>query len=104
MQEFINKFRCNAKRASLVQSRLKALNRMDMIDDVMDDPASQFIFPQVEKLNPPLIRIDDGNFSYGSKSILSDININVDTDSRIALLGHNGCGKSTLLKLLTEEL
>ena len=104
MQKFIDKFRCNAKRASLVQSRIKALKKMDLIEDVLEDPSCHFIFPQVEKVSPPLLRIDDGVFAYSSEALLSGININIDMHSRIALLGRNGCGKTTLLKIFLEEL
>jgi ATP-binding cassette subfamily F protein 3 len=60
MQSFIDKFRFNAKRASLVQSRIKAIQKMDLIDDVIDDPSCVFIFPDPEKLRPPLLRIEEG--------------------------------------------
>lgn len=104
VQKFIDRFRCNNKRASLVQSRIKALKKMDIIDDVVEDPSCIFQFPEVDKLSPPLIRIDNGNFSYKDKKILSDININVDMDTRMAILGRNGCGKTTLIKLFEEKL
>jgi len=55
MQSFIDKFRYNAKRASLVQSRIKAINKMELIDEVIDDPSCVFIFPTPEKLRPPLL-------------------------------------------------
>ena len=60
MQDFIDKFRYNAKRASLVQSRIKAIQKMDLIDEVIDDPSCVFIFPEPEKLRPPLLRIEEG--------------------------------------------
>lgn len=50
MQEFIDKFRYNAKRASLVQSRIKSMNKMELIEEVVDDPSCVFIFPTAEKL------------------------------------------------------
>mmetsp|Transcript_28705 Transcript_28705/g.28371 ORF Transcript_28705/g.28371 Transcript_28705/m.28371 type:complete len:599 (+) Transcript_28705:279-2075(+) len=105
IQKFIDKFRYNAKRASLVQSRIKALNKMEIIEDVIDDPTCVFEFPDVEPLAAPLLRIDDGSFGYGPEDILiSEININIDMNSRMAILGRNGCGKTTLLKILNEEL
>jgi ATP-binding cassette subfamily F protein 3 len=60
MQGFIDKFRYNAKRASLVQSRLKAIQKMDLIDEVIDDPSCVFIFPEPEKLRPPLLKLEEG--------------------------------------------
>lgn len=104
VQKFIDRFRYNAKRASLVQSRIKALNKMELIDEVLEDPTCVFQFPEMEKLSAPLLRIDDGSFGYGNDMILSEININIDMDTRMAILGRNGCGKTTLLKLLQEEL
>jgi ATP-binding cassette subfamily F protein 3 len=64
-----------------------------------------FIFPTPDKLRPPLLKIEDGNFSYEEgKYILRNINIAVDMESRIAIVGANGAGKSTLLKLLVAKL
>jgi ATP-binding cassette subfamily F protein 3 len=64
MQSFIDKFRYNAKRASLVQSRIKAMNKMELVDEIVDDPSCVFIFPNPEKLRPPLLKIEDGTFGY----------------------------------------
>lgn len=105
IQEFINRFRCNAKRAALVQSRIKSLNRMELVEDVLEDPMCSFLFMPPETVSPPLLRIDDGTFSYPDcEPLMADINFGVDSNSRIALLGRNGEGKSTLLKLLMGNL
>lgn len=105
IQEFVNRFRCNAKRASLVQSRIKAINKMEIIEDVLDDPLCSFLFVPPEEVTPPLLRIDDGVFSYPNcDPLLRAINFGLDSNSRIALLGRNGEGKSTLLKLLIGSL
>lgn len=105
IQKFIDRFRCNAKRASMVQSRIKTLNKMEMIDEVIDDPTSVFIFPTPEQLPTPLLRIEDGAFGYTpDKKLISGININIDMESRMAILGRNGCGKTTLLKILNDEI
>ena len=64
-----------------------------------------FIFPSPDKLRPPLLRIEDGYFSYTETDyILRNINFAVDMESRIAIVGANGVGKSTLLKLLVGQL
>lgn len=108
MQKFIDKFRFNAKRASLVQSRIKAIQKMELVEEVIEDPTCVFIFPSPDKLRPPLLRIEDGYFSYDrdaqEKYILRNINFAVDMESRIAIVGANGVGKSTLLKLLVGSL
>lgn len=57
MQKFIDKFRFNAKRASLVQSRIKAIQKMELVEEVIEDPTCVFIFPTPDKLRPPLLRI-----------------------------------------------
>lgn len=64
MQNFIDKFRFNAKRASLVQSRIKAMQKMELVEEVIEDPTCVFIFPSPDKLRPPLLKIEDGYFSY----------------------------------------
>ena len=105
MQKFIDKFRCNAKRASLVQSRIKAMNKMELVDEIVEDPSCIFIFPTPDKLRPPLLKVEDGSFSYSdSKMLLKNLNFGIDMESRIAIVGANGVGKSTFLKLLTNEL
>lgn len=105
VQKFIDKFRYNAARATLVQSRIKKLKRMDMVEDVISDPACVFIFPNPEKISPPMLRLDEAIVSYdGKKIILDKVNLNIDMDTRIAFVGPNGAGKSTLVKCLTGEL
>jgi ATP-binding cassette subfamily F protein 3 len=101
IQNFIDKFRYNAKRASLVQSRIKKIQKMDIIEEVISDPTCVFIFPNPEKISPPILRLDEAVIGYGEKKIVLDkVNINIDQETRIALVGPNGAGKSTLLKAL----
>ena len=104
MQSFIDKFRANAKRASLVQSRIKALNKIEIVEEILEDPTCIFVFPVPEKLNPPILRLDNVDLGYGTNHILSKANFSVDMSSRIAVVGPNGAGKTTLLKCLTSEL
>ena len=104
MQEFIDKFRYNAKRASLVQSRIKAMNKMEVIEEILEDPTCIFVFPSTDKLNPPILRLDNVDLGYGDNVIVEKVNLNVDMSSRIALVGANGCGKTTLLKGLDGNL
>jgi ATP-binding cassette subfamily F protein 3 len=63
-----------------------------------------FIFPNPEKISPPLCRLDEAKLGYNGKVILSGVNINIDLETRIALIGPNGGGKSTLIKSLTGDL
>ena len=97
MQEFIDRFRYKAKRANLVQSRIKQMNKMEIVDCI-------FIFPEPTKINPPILRLDNADLGYNGKVIVEKINLSVDMSSRIALVGANGCGKTTLLKGLVGDL
>lgn len=105
VQTFIDKFRANAKRATLVQSRIKAIKRMDIVEEVVFDPACIFIFPSPERISPPVLKIDEGKIGYSPESyILEGVNMNVDFDTRIGFVGPNGAGKSTLIKALTNQI
>ena len=104
MQEFIDKFRYNAKRATLVQSRIKQMNKMEIVEEILEDPTCIFVFPEPEKINPPVLRLDNADLGYNGKTVIEKINIGVDMSSRIALVGVNGCGKTTLLKGLVGLL
>lgn len=106
MQNFIDKFRYNAKRASLVQSRIKALDRMGFVDAVVNDPDYKFEFPTPDdRPGPPIISFSDASFGYpGGPLLFRNLNFGIDLDSRIAMVGPNGIGKSTILNLIAGEL
>lgn len=105
MTQFIDKFRANAKRASLVQSRIKALNKIDVVEQLIEDPTCLFIFPNPDKLNPPLLKLDSVDLGYSKEDlILRKIDFAVDMSSRYAVVGPNGAGKTTLLKAIIGEL
>jgi ATP-binding cassette subfamily F protein 3 len=97
MQKFIDRFGA--------QSRLKAIAKMDIVDAVMADRVTAFVFPEPAELKSPLITLDDVEAGYEpGKPILKNLNLRIDMDDRIALLGANGNGKSTLVKLLSGRL
>lgn len=106
MQAFIDKFRYNAKRASLVQSRIKALERMEHVDEIVNDPDYKFEFPTPDdRPGPPIISFSDASFGYPrGPTLFKNLNFGIDLDSRIAMVGPNGIGKSTILKLIAGEL
>jgi len=105
LQTFIDRFRANAARASQAQCRVKMIARMEVIEEILEDPSCIFMFPNPDMLKPPVLRIDDGEFGYRyDRLLLKGINFSVDMESRIALVGANGAGKSTLLKLLIGQL
>ena len=100
MMEFITKFRFNAKRAALVQSRIKAVEKMDLEapELVEAEQIWRFSIPNPEPLGRPIISVDDVTFDYDtSKSqtdyLLQTVNFGIDLDSRIGILGANGAGK-----------
>lgn len=106
VQDFVDKFRYNAKRASLVQSRIKMLERMADVEYFEMNKEYVFRFPDPgSKLNAPIISLQDVVFGYSSNKILfSGLNLGIDMDSRIAIVGNNGVGKTTLLHLIRGEL
>lgn len=105
MTDFINQFRANAARAALVQSRIKEMNKMVIIEDVYEDPPIKFKFPNPTELSPPLLKLHNANLGYSKeKPILSNVEFYIDMESRIAIVGPNGAGKSTLMKSITGEL
>jgi ATP-binding cassette subfamily F protein 3 len=104
MEEFVARFRAQATKARQAQSRIKALARMETLAPIIEDRVVQFDFPQPASLPPPLVTMDDLSVGYDGKPVLSHLNLRIDGDDRIALLGANGNGKSTLVKLLAGRL
>lgn len=105
MQAYVDRFKAKASKAKQAQSRMKALEKMDIVSAVMADRAKPFIFPKPEVLSPPIISMDHVDVGYvEGQPILSNIHERIDMDDRIALLGANGNGKSTLIKLIAGRL
>jgi ATP-binding cassette subfamily F protein 3 len=106
MQAFIDRFKAKASKATQAQSRVKALERMDLVDEVIADRAIRFKFPNPpDPLSPPMIALRQVDVGYtAGKPILRRIHENIDPDDRIALLGANGNGKSTMMKLIAGRL
>ena len=104
MQSFVDRFRAKASKARQAQSRIKALERMKPIAAIVEDQVAEFNFPTPDELSPPIIRLEDVSVGYDGRAILRDLNLRIDQDDRIALLGQNGQGKSTLAKLLSDRL
>jgi ATP-binding cassette subfamily F protein 3 len=106
MQAFVDRFRYKASKAKQAQSRLKALEKMQPIADVISDRVSPFLFPEPARpINPPLVRLEKAAVGYEEgKPVLRNIDLRIDGDDRIALLGANGNGKSTFAKLLCGRL
>ncbi|MBT9383837.1 ATP-binding cassette domain-containing protein [Pseudooceanicola sp. CBS1P-1] len=104
LQSFVDRFRAKASKAKQAQSRLKALSKMTPITRPQEAALRRFSFPTPEELSPPILRIEGGVVGYDDKPVLSKLDLRIDQDDRIALLGRNGEGKSTLSKLLAERL
>ncbi|MEM9105325.1 MAG: ABC-F family ATP-binding cassette domain-containing protein [Pseudomonadota bacterium] len=106
MEAFVERFRYKASKARQAQSRLKALERMGTISAVIEEHVQGFQFPKPEKLPAsPLIKLEKVSVGYApGEPVLSRLNLRIDNDDRIALLGANGNGKSTFAKLLSGRL
>ncbi|WP_339638739.1 ABC-F family ATP-binding cassette domain-containing protein [uncultured Sulfitobacter sp.] len=105
MQSFVDRFKAKASKAKQAQSRLKMIEKMDMITAPEDVARKVFTFPEPEELSPPIINIENGSVGYSDDNpVLTRLNLRIDQDDRIALLGKNGQGKSTLAKLLSDRL
>ncbi|PRD50997.1 ABC-F family ATP-binding cassette domain-containing protein [Phyllobacterium myrsinacearum] len=106
MEAFVERFRAKASKAKQAQSRLKALQKLKPISSVIEDHVAPFHFPEPEKVvASPIIAIENGEVGYTpGKPVLKHLNLRIDADDRIALLGSNGNGKSTLAKLISGRL
>ncbi|MBF6638302.1 ABC transporter ATP-binding protein [Rouxiella silvae] len=104
LQSYINRFRAQATKAKQAQSRIKMLERMELIAPAHVDNPFQFSFRSPESLPDPLLRMEKVSAGYGDNVILDSIKLNLVPGSRIGLLGRNGAGKSTLIKLLAGTM
>ncbi|MCO6536831.1 MAG: ABC transporter ATP-binding protein [Gilliamella sp.] len=104
LQNYIDRFRAKATKAKQAQSRIKMLERMELIAPAHVDNPFHFNFKPSEFLPSPLLMMDKVVAGYDDKIILEKIKLNLVPGSRIGLLGRNGAGKSTLIKLLAGEL
>jgi len=104
LQAFVDRFKAKASKAKQAQSRVKALEKMETIRAPEDVARTVFTFPKPEELSPPIIATENASVGYGETIILRDLNLRIDQDDRIALLGRNGEGKSTLSKMLSDRL
>jgi ATP-binding cassette, subfamily F, member 3 len=106
LQSFIDRFKAKATKAKQAQSRVKALERMGTVAAVVHDHVQGFKFPDPKKeAASPIIAVEGGSVGYRpGHPILSKLNLRIDTDDRIALLGSNGNGKSTFAKFIAGRL
>ena len=104
IQSFVDRFRYKASKARQAQSRLKQLEKMQPIAALSENAVASFTFPTPQPLPPPLMTLEKGSVGYDGKPVLRGLDLRLDQDDRIALLGANGEGKSTLSKLLADRL
>lgn len=106
LQAFVNRFKAKASKARQAQSRVKMLEKMQEITIPLAERTVPFNFPAPkEKLAPPMLELEDGDLGYGDDAlILKGVNLRLDPDDRIAIIGANGQGKTTLVKSIAERL
>ena len=104
IQSFITRFKAQATKAKQAQSRIKALERMELISLAHVDSPFHFSFPAPEKMPNPLIKIEEANIGYGDTVIINNVSLSISPGDRIGLLGPNGAGKSSLIKVLASEM
>jgi ATP-binding cassette subfamily F protein 3 len=105
LMKFVDRFRASAAKAAQAQSRLKAIERMDIVDAVIADRITAFTFPEPGEMRSPMIRLEGVDAGYiEGRPVLRDLDIYINANDRIALLGANGNGKSTLVKILSDRL
>ena len=104
VQSFITRFKAKATKAKQAQSRIKALDKLELIGPAHIDSPFTFNFKAPENNPHTLLRVDEASISYGQQTILNKINLTIFSGDRIGFLGANGAGKSTLVKLLSGDL
>ncbi|MFT3978013.1 MAG: ABC-F family ATP-binding cassette domain-containing protein [Sphingomonas bacterium] len=104
LQDYIARNSARASTAKQAQSRAKMLAKLQPIAELADDPSLSFDFPDPDPLRPPLITLDHAAVGYGGTPVLKRLNLRLDPDDRIALLGRNGNGKTTLARLIAAQL
>jgi ATP-binding cassette subfamily F protein 3 len=104
MQSFVDRFRYKATKARQAQSRLKAIERMELVCAVQSEVPFQFEFMRAKNCPSPLVAIEKARISYGNKIVLDNISLTITPKDRLAILGPNGAGKSSFIKLLAGEL
>ncbi|RBI82872.1 ABC transporter ATP-binding protein [Rhodosalinus halophilus] len=104
LQSYVDRFRYKADKARQAQARIKMLAKMEPITPPEEAAEQRFTFPQPDQLSPPILRIEGGAAGYDGRAVLRRLDLRIDQDDRIALLGRNGQGKSTLAKVLSDRL
>ena len=104
IQSFITRFKAKATKARQAQSRVKALERMELISMAHVDSPFNFSFPAPDKMPNPLLQIEQADIGYADKIVINQVRLSISPGDRIGLLGPNGAGKSSLIKVLASEM
>src|SRR5580658_4591036 len=105
LQRFIDRFRAKASKATQAQSRIKRLAKLEPIAEVVEERVTPFTLPSPARpLAPPLIQLEHAAVGYNGNAVLRNLNLRLDVDDRIGLLGVNGAGKSTFAKMVAGAL
>ena len=104
LKDYVARNSARASTAKQAQSRAKMLAKMQPIAELLDDPSLVFDFPDPDELRPPLITLDMASVGYDAAPVLERLNLRLDPNERVALLGRNGNGKTTLARLLAAQL
>ncbi len=105
LQSFVDRFKAKASKAAQAQSRMKRLAKLQPIETVIEERVAPFTLPSpVRPLAPPLMRLEAASIGYGGEPVLRGLNLRLDVDDRIGLLGVNGAGKSTFAKMAAGAL
>ncbi len=104
LHSFIDRFRAQASKARQVQSRIKALSKLETITTYQELDSFEWEFAASNKLPQPLVTLDRAAAGYGDRLVISNVGRSVNPGERIGILGRNGAGKSTLMKLISGAL
>jgi ATP-binding cassette subfamily F protein 3 len=105
LQKFIDRFRAKASKATQAQSRIKRLAKLEPIAETVEERVAPFTLPSPARpLAPPLIQLENAAVGYDKTTVLRSLNLRLDVDDRIGLLGVNGAGKSTFAKMIAGAL
>jgi ATP-binding cassette, subfamily F, member 3 len=104
IQSFVDRFKAQATKARQAQSRIKALERMELIAMAHVDSPFDFSFPAPGRMPNPLLKLEKADIGYGDKTIISAASLSISPGDRIGLLGPNGAGKSSLIKVLAGDM
>ena len=102
-KDFINRFRSNVKKASMVQSRIKALEKMDLVEKEPEEKKIYLRFPPSPPASNRVITIENLHKSYGDNVIFAGLDLRIEKGDRMAIVGVNGAGKSTLARIMAGE-